>query len=371
MYRNLTLHFLTPISYSNLNRDDTGTPKRLVEGGVLRAMHSSQAIKRGIRVAYEDSSLDASVRSGNIAEDIRDAALEIQPYLDRQKALNEAKKIINTLTKKDKDKDKDKDIENEAEAERSIWMSEEEIQVAAQIVTEQITASEDFIQNGRTGSLAIAAFGRMFAAKPEKGTEAALSVSPAITTHAASIGTDYFTTIDDIRERNKFADSDARTGATYLGISQFTSGIFYRTVTIDRMQLQTSWTAFNTAKAEKNLRELITAIIYGQPRGKEHSTAPYTQPALVLAEEQRYRCAYSFETPVQADSIHGGFLEPSIRALSTQFHAARSFDPDNFGNTFALAGTYPNIKDTFGIEPVSKDALINTVTAWILGDKNE
>lgn len=47
MYRNLTLHILTPVSYSNLNRDDSGVPKRIYQGGALRAMHSSQSIKKG------------------------------------------------------------------------------------------------------------------------------------------------------------------------------------------------------------------------------------------------------------------------------------------------------------------------------------
>lgn len=370
MYRHLTLHFLTPISYSNLNRDDSGTPKRLMEGGVLRAMHSSQAIKRGARVAYENASLDVSVRSGKLEEVIRDAALKLSADLDPKKTLTKARALVGQFTKKQAKADAD-DGAGAAEADRSIWLSGEEIQVAAQVVAGEVDPDTEFVLNGCTGSLAIAAFGRMFAAKPEKGTEAALSVSPAVTTHAATIGTDYFSTVDDIREQNKFTGEESRSGATYLGISQFTSGIFYRTVTIDREQLQASWTAFGKPEAEENLRQMITALIYGQPRGKEHSTAPYTQPVVALAEEQRYRCAYSFETPVQPDSSRGGFLEPSVRALGEQFHAARRFDPDNFGDALALTGTFPQLEELFGVEPTSKNGLVDTVVAWILGGQNE
>lgn len=361
MANHLTLNIVTPIPFSNLNRDDTGTPKRINQGGVLRALHSSQAIKRGIRKRYEDVSLDISVRSGELDAAITERVLSLHPDADEKEVQKHAKKLVGNLTKAS---------EKEGEPSRSAWLSAEEINTAAHtvlnIVAPDVTSESgetgDFITGTKTGSLAIAAFGRMFANSPQNNTEAALSVSPAVTTHAASIDTDYFSTVDDRHE------ADNRTGATFLGVSQYTSGVFYRTVTIDKRQLRESWSAFANEDSRENLTELIRSIIYGQPRGKEHGTAPYVLPSLVLAEEQRYRTAYDFETPVIA-SGNGGYLAPTIDALAEQYARSRSFDAKNFGPTEALAGTYDQLDGKFGsLRPVQLDDLIGSVVEWIYDD---
>lgn len=352
MSNHLTISILTSVPYSNLNRDDNGTPKRVTVGGALRALHSSQSVKRGIRTAYENASLDRSVRSGNLAGEVVTKALEIDPHADEKALEKAAKTLVGTLTKGNGKEDGD-----ESGSARSSWLSEEEITTAATTILGK--TDSDFIKQGKTGSLAIAAFGRMFANAPQKNTEAALSVSPGVTTHAATIETDYFSTVDDVKER------EGATGATFLGVAQYTNGIFYRTISIDRAQLKESWTGFGQERAEGNLRDLITAIIYGLPRGKENSTAPYIQPALVLAEEQQYRTAYDFETPVLNDE-EGGYLAPSIDYLAKQYQQARSFDPDNFGPVEALTGTYEGLRGKFGnLETTSLREFIDTVVEWI------
>lgn len=345
MSRHLTISIVTSVPYSNLNRDDSGTPKRAFIGGGLRALHSSQAIKRGIRAAYENASLDRSVRSGAIVDVVVARALEMQPDADEKTLLKEAKKLIGALTKAS---------ESEGGSERSSWLSEEEIVTAAHTVLGK--TDKGFIEGGKTGSLAIAAFGRMFANAQDKNTEAALSVSPGITTHIANIETDYFSTVDDIK---------AGSGATFLGVSQFTNGVFYRTVSIDKEQLRESWTGFGQESSRDNLRDLVTAIIYGMPRGKENSTAPYVQPALVLAEEQQYRVAYDFETPVE-NSKNGGFIGATVTELAKQYAAARRFDAENFGPVEAVTGT-ADINGKFGeLHAVSRAEFVNTVVDWIL-----
>lgn len=361
MSNHLTLHIVSPIPFSNLNRDDTGTPKRVNQGGALRALHSSQSIKRGIRKAYESASMDLSVRSGELAEAIGERVAQIDGELDKKKVAKEARNIVGKLTKAEA---------KDNESNRSIWLSQEEIETAARTVVDILTPEadsekaevQDFINGTKTGSLAISAFGRMFANAPQNNTEAALSVSPAVTTHAAIIDTDYFSTVDDrYEEQNK-------TGATYLGVSQYTSGVFYRTVTIDKAQLRRSWSAFDNPDSRANVKELVRSIIYGQPRGKENSTAPYTLPSLVLAEEQRYRTAYDFESPVTA-AKDGGYLKSTIDQLGAQFNRVRAFDASNFGPTEVLSGTYQNLADAIdGIDPVGLDQLIDTVTGWVYDD---
>lgn len=352
MSNHLTLHFLTSIPYSNLNRDDAGVPKRVMQGGALRAMHSSQSIKRGSRVIYESLSQNLSVRSGRLKEVVAQKALELNPDLEEKDVLTKAGYIIGRLTNP-------KGKASKGESARSQWLSGEEILAAATMIAND--GNENFIDKGKTGALAIAAFGRMFAESPVFNVEAAVAISPAITTHKAAIETDYFTTVDDIKERS------GESGATYLGVSLYTNGVFYRTATIDRQQLQRSWSGFGSDDARENLEAFIRSLVYGQPSGKKNSTAPYTLPALVLAEEQKYRTAYDFEHPVEADKNGGGFMAPSVQKLEEQYALARSFDPSNFGPVETLSGTFPDLDGRFGsLKPESLDDLINKVVDWIL-----
>lgn len=352
MSRHLTFHIITNVPYSNLNRDDSGTPKRVSLGGALRALHSSQSIKRGIRTKYELASLDTSIRSGKLVEEVVRVGLDLKPEVDEKLLRKGAAKIIGSLTKGES---------SEGESARSAWMSREEITTAAQTVIDGQEDS-DFIQDNRTGSLAIAAFGRMFANAPKKNTEAALAVSPGVTTHAVTIETDYFSTVDDVREREH--DS----GATFLGVARYVNGTFYRTVSIDKEQLRESWSGFGQEESVDNLRELIKAIVYGAPRGKENSTAPYTLPSLVFAEEQHYRTAYSFETPVLVGK-DGGFEFPTICELDRQFARARSFDKGNFGPLEVVSGTAVLEDEQFeGVQRSDLNGLIEAVVNWVTND---
>src|SRR5262249_34673341 len=51
------LHLLQNFAPSNLNRDDTGSPKDCEFGGVRRARISSQCLKRAARTYFRDSGL--------------------------------------------------------------------------------------------------------------------------------------------------------------------------------------------------------------------------------------------------------------------------------------------------------------------------
>ena len=362
MSHHLTLHIIASVPYSNLNRDDTGTPKHVRRGGYLAALLSSQSIKKGIRTKYEANSLVTSVRSGKLEAHVVDRALAINPDADEKALRKKAKTLFGKLRnakESDPEEGKESEPKKGKESDLSIWLSSEELETAAKQILGD--TNDDFLKDHKTGSLAIASFGRMFAAAPQTGTEAALSVSPAVTTHAVAIATDYFSTIDDIKEANR------DTGATYLGVAQYTTGVFYRTVTIDKQQLCKSWTGFDSSDSDESLRLLVDAIIYGLPRGKQHSTAPFVQPALVLAEEQRYRSAYDFEAPVQPDRKEGGgYLKPTLEELDRQYTAARAFDRGNFDGVEFVAGTAAEVQNLFkDAEHGSKDELIDAVVAWI------
>ncbi|HEX9228976.1 MAG TPA: type I-E CRISPR-associated protein Cas7/Cse4/CasC [Arthrobacter sp.] len=375
--KNLTLHIVNTIPWSNLNRDDSGTPKRAVIGGVLRGMLSSQSIKRAARTDYELRSLDQSVRSTNLAALVADRAQEINPELDAKIALRDAKKLISGLVKSSSgDSAPAEGAEAAKESGISSWLSMEEVETAAAAVASgavtarkeptpaQLKKNEegaevpiDFVEPGLTGSLSIAAFGRMFASAPQANTAAALAVSPAMSVHKAVIETDYFSTVDD-------SPSAAQgKGASFLGVASYTSGVFYRTVTIDREQLKANWTGLDSATAREQLEMMVHALVYKLPSGKKNATAPYVAPLAVLAEEQSYRLAYDFETPVLPGE-DGGYGTAAIKRLAEQREAALAFDGGNFG-TARIAGTVGGL-EAFKAEQTDVDGLVGSIVDWIL-----
>lgn len=369
----LTLHILIAVPWSNLNRDDTGTPKRTRLGGVQRAMLSSQSLKRAARVQFENESMaaglaDPSVRSVNLAAMVADRALAIAPDADVKKVHADARKLIGTLTKASDPKAGDAEEEAAKDSNRSAWLSAEELETAAQRIAQKNIDAEkaeadDLVEPGRTGSLAIAAFGRMFANSPASTTEAAVAVGPAITTHEAEIEIDYFSTVDDAPSTGQGK------GASYLGLAQFTSGVFYRSVTIDRDELKRNWTGIDSEAAPELLSMMVKALIRALPRGKKNATAPYTLPLLVLAEEQKYRTAYDFEAPVAqgSASVDGGFGAASIERLALQRRAAMGFDPENFPGTAHLSGVaVDDSLDLAGdVEKENLNELVEHVVEWI------
>ena len=62
----LDIHVIQTLPPSNVNRDDTGSPKTAVYGGVRRARVSSQSWKRAMRQYFlEESAEDLGIRSLN------------------------------------------------------------------------------------------------------------------------------------------------------------------------------------------------------------------------------------------------------------------------------------------------------------------
>ena len=79
-------HILQTVPPSCINRDDTGSPKTAVYGGVLRARVSSQAWKHAMRAAFaENAQLDVGKRTKKAAELVKAQILALAPELDADK----------------------------------------------------------------------------------------------------------------------------------------------------------------------------------------------------------------------------------------------------------------------------------------------
>ena len=69
----LDIHAIQTLPPSNVNRDDTGSPKTAMYGGVRRARVSSQSWKRAIRQYFlNESSENLGIRSLNVIKYVSD-----------------------------------------------------------------------------------------------------------------------------------------------------------------------------------------------------------------------------------------------------------------------------------------------------------
>ena len=95
-------HILQTVPPSCINRDDTGSPKTAVYGGVTRARVSSQAWKHAMRAAFaENAQLDVGKRTKKAAELVKAQILALAPELDADKL---AKKALENAGIKSDDK---------------------------------------------------------------------------------------------------------------------------------------------------------------------------------------------------------------------------------------------------------------------------
>src|ERR1017187_1581400 len=92
---NLELHILQSFAPSNLNRDDTGSPKDCEFGGVRRARVSSQCCKRSIRLAFQQQGLlkeqSLAVRTRKIAASVAKLLVESGKEVEAAKAVADRK----------------------------------------------------------------------------------------------------------------------------------------------------------------------------------------------------------------------------------------------------------------------------------------
>ena len=93
-------HVLQTVPPSCINRDDTGSPKTAMYGGVLRARVSSQAWKHAMRKDFaENTPLDVGKRTKKAAELVKEQILALDSELDADKLAKKA--LENTGIKSD------------------------------------------------------------------------------------------------------------------------------------------------------------------------------------------------------------------------------------------------------------------------------
>ena len=291
-------HVLQTVPPSCINRDDTGSPKTAIYGGVTRARVSSQAWKRAMRQAFVEESLldeeDVGKRTKKVTELVEKEIAALAPEKDAAKL---AKKTLDNAG-----------IKNDEKGTKALFfISQAQIKALAQLAVEECADKKEYKKALSTApSVDIALFGRMVADDPSLNFDAAAQVAHSISTHAVQNEYDYFTAVDDCQ-----AEDNA--GAGHLGTVEYNSATLYRYATVNVMELERH---LGAKKAAEVVRSFGEAFIRSMPTGKQNTFANRTLPDAVyvtIREDQPVNLCGAFERAVRK-SLEG-YAEPSKSAL--------------------------------------------------------
>ena len=302
----LDIHVLQTVPSSCINRDDTGSPKTALYGGVTRSRVSSQSWKRAIRLMFVElfPKEKLGVRTKKIVEMVAEEIERRQTIEDSQLA---ATKILEAAGLKIKSA--------EVGTDALFFLSQSQASALAQVVCD----APDII-NGNVSkpdkekaaraltqapAIDVALFGRMVADDPSLNTDACAQVAHSLSTHKVSNEYDYFTAVDDL-------SSEDNAGAGHIGTIEFNSSTMYRYATVALHQLKEHLNEDAVTAAV----QFVRAFVFSMPTGKQNTFANRTLPDAVLItlrRDQPINLVGAFEKPIPASE--DGYVVPSAKAL--------------------------------------------------------
>lgn len=295
-------HVIQTVPPSCVNRDDVGSPKTSVYGGVTRARVSSQSWKHSMRIMFNDIFPVETVgkRTKELVKLVADAIMA-EEDMEREDAEKKAAEALNLAAGI-----KVKDNKNEA----LFFISEAQVKALAHAELNQL---DDKKENKKAMKKAIedapsydmALFGRMVAADPSLNYDACSQVAHAISTHEVHTEYDYFTAVDD-------CSTEDNAGAGHLGTMEFNSETLYRYANVNVAELF-KLLGSDTSKVVRGFAE---AFVKSMPDGKQNSYANRTLPDMVyviIRNDQPINLSGAFEKPVRAGK--DGYVSGSEDAL--------------------------------------------------------
>lgn len=319
------IHILQTMPPSNLNRDDTGSPKKAVYGGVTRARVSSQAWKRPTRLKFREliDPNQLGIRTKRVVEVLTDRILRLDATIDPETAQKAAQSVlqdaggIKLAKPRSAKKTDDADGPDANEPDQStylLFLGSHQYDDLAAIGKEAIAAGsiKDFLKNKdvkkrvkgilqNDRAIDVALFGRMVADDTDLNVDAAAQVAHAISVQRVDFDSDYFTAVDDVKQDS---DEEGDAGAAMIGDVEFNSATFYRyaNVDVDRL-LDTLGDANATVQA---VAAFVDAFSTTVPNGKINTFAHNTLPDLVvvnLRDTQAVNLVGAFERPIAGEIV--------------------------------------------------------------------
>lgn len=326
----IQIHMLQNYAPSNLNRDNTGSPKDAFFGGTRRGRISSQCLKRSIRrsqvfaESLDDKGLiaqrtnrlprliDEKLKSMGVDEADRRAIVSRLPEIGKREGSGESgstdegqaggeeelkTRILVLLT----------DAEAGQLAERMLATYRE--QGAKEYAKMKITDLEKAMRHDMPRSVDVAMFGRMTTSVAFEDVSAAVQVAHALSANALNQEFDYFTAVDDI---------SGETGAGMIGDVEFNSSTYYKYLNVYWEDLVKNL-GDDPELAKKSVAALIKAAIFAHPSGKQNSFAAFNLPDLVLVEVTPKNIPVSYANAFLKPVRHThqtSLIEESVAALS-------------------------------------------------------
>lgn len=363
----LDINVLESVPPSNINRDDTGSPKTAYYGGVLRARVSSQAWKRAMREMFPSLLPEGSlgVRTKFIVPLIAERIAAKREDLAERSA-EFAKAVLDATGIKSSETDRKGSDEGTMATGYLVFIANRELDDLADIAIawadegvdpkKPDSKSKKDVQRAFKGIQAVdvALFGRMLADASDFNVDACSQVAHAISVNEISQEYDYFTAVDDCA-----ADDNA--GAGMLGTVGFNSSTLYRyaTVNVDALMEQLE----SPEATARGVAAFVEAFVKSMPTGKQNTFANRTLPNVVavsLRNDQPINLVSAFERPVYAER------DRSITQVAAERLAEYARDVESAYACPATKswhvsyGVEPSSLDYFG-EGVSLDALVNSV----------
>lgn len=333
----IDIHAIQTVPPSNINRDDTGSPKTAQYGGVTRARVSSQSWKKAIRNYFKENEVQLGIRSKEFVVEIANKIKE----LDTSKKDDEALKLAeDTLTLALK-----KDTQTKAPIEKGklralLFLTKTQVEKIAEAAIEGKKDKKSLkrILN-EEHTLDISLFGRMVASDPLLNEDASAQVAHAISTHAVQTEFDYYTAVDDLAPEDN-------AGAGMLGTIEFNSSTLYRYANVAAHELVRQ--LVDKEAVVSALQLFIEAFSNSMPTGKVNTFANQTLPQALIVIVRRDRpvnLVSAFENPVKSNK---GFVEGSLEQLATEFQKVQKYvDVPEFALTIgvqALGEEQENLK---------------------------
>ena len=302
----IELHILQSFPVSCLNRDDVGSPKSALFGGVKRARISSQCLKRASRLLAHDLNQNfKGIRSRFLLGPFTEALLAAGA--DETKAAEKAAELCTLFSKPDS--------KNSDQVTTAVYLSPEEITQIASAIAGGEDSKKAIKKATRNDAADIALFGRMVANDPNLNVEGAAMFSHALSTHRTDNEVDFFSSVDD----RKGDAEDA--GASMIGTLEFNSATYYRyvAVNLDLFADDKHLGALTADERKDILRAFIRAALVSVPGARQKSMNAGTLPHEVLGirknQGQPLQLVNAFEKPVHSGK--SGFAESSLNEMKT------------------------------------------------------
>jgi len=353
----IQIHMLQSMPPGNLNRDDTGQPKKCLFGGVTRGRISSQCLKRNMRLSslFQDAFGGAVANRTKYLPRLVGEALATAGGVAEEEIEGVKTGIAGLFKKESKGESDGEDGGDTGEATGAdvtpqlvffpppfaakvaslvLELKKRHPKAYAKLIgrkekrskDEDKAADEAIAEFKRAAfhakeamSVDVGLFGRMTTSDLIADVEAACQVAHAISTHEALVEGDYFTAMDD--RQHEFITSQTQSGgAAFLGsgdtVTFFNSAVYYKYLNLDTDALMKTLGTTGAAHARRAAAVLLQAAALATPTGKQNSFAAHSVPELILVEvsptKQPISYANAFLEAVEGDDL----MKASAQALN-------------------------------------------------------